>query len=468
MAKKKAASNPSKGWSMPARVGVGAAVGYLLLGPVGGVGGAIAGSMYTLERNPGPGFLATGKQFGINFPNGYGIIAGWGGKTAFSRYTSLSTTLPNGELEKETSDGWGPSNFALHVNKTAKRRKPIRAMVGLAEKPKARSIKSLGVGIFSKGPNFSIVFETGWAIRVDPESPEPRPTSSQHYNFAPTATVFLYTPGGELVETMEGLTPVKLAAVMEQVARFKAQKPMRKRRGNKPSPIKGEFVANPYRKGDYAEKIRSEMRKLHEASAGIRRVIDDKKAQLSGRKAQKTSGKDEAFDIRSSYMKMKRPFDRLTNNRMDKSMIETLNKTAPAVYPGDMRAVRALLDDFSQTLERTDYDTIVLMMRDVPGLKLADSDIPKHHTERKRRGIFGRRRRKTNPSRKTKSPTASDLKKECRRLWEHYCERPNKTRLRAVMKHCELMAESSAKSVKEERARCMRSVRREMKKLGMK
>jgi len=36
------------------------------------------------------------------------------------------------------------------------------------------------------------------------------------------------------------------------------------------------------------------------------------------------------------------------------------------------------------------------------------------------------------------------------------------------MKHCEKMAESTAKSVKEERARCMRSARREMKKLGMK
>jgi hypothetical protein len=78
--------------------------------------------------------------------------------------------------------------------------------------------------------------------------------------------------------------------------------------------------------------------------------------------------------------------------------------------------------------------------------------------------------RAVNPARKprSKSPTASDLKKECRRLWEHYCERPNKTRLKAVIKHCDLMAKSSAKSVKEERARCMRSVRREMKKLGMK
>jgi len=81
-----------------------------------------------------------------------------------------------------------------------------------------------------------------------------------------------------------------------------------------------------------------------------------------------------------------------------------------------------------------------------------------------------REARDRNPSkkRKSKAPTAAELKSECRRLWEHYCERPNKTRLKDVLKHCEKMAESSAKSVKEERARCMRSARREMKKLGMK
>ena len=75
---------------------------------------------------------------------------------------------------------------------------------------------------------------------------------------------------------------------------------------------------------------------------------------------------------------------------------------------------------------------------------------------------------KKETTRKPKAGSAAELKSECRRLWEHYCERPNKTRLKAVMKHCEKMAESTAKSVKEERQRCMRSARREMKKLGMK
>ena len=77
-----------------------------------------------------------------------------------------------------------------------------------------------------------------------------------------------------------------------------------------------------------------------------------------------------------------------------------------------------------------------------------------------------RKERRSNPKKRTSG--AGDMVRECKRLWEHYCERPGKTRLKAVLKHCEKMAESSAKSVKEERARCMRSARREMKKLGMK
>jgi len=83
-------------------------------------------------------------------------------------------------------------------------------------------------------------------------------------------------------------------------------------------------------------------------------------------------------------------------------------------------------------------------------------------------------KRRSNPrnaakkTAKRKAPPAKTLISECHRLWEHYCERPGKTRLKAVLKHCETMAESSAKSVKEERARCMRAARREMKKLGMK
>ena len=75
---------------------------------------------------------------------------------------------------------------------------------------------------------------------------------------------------------------------------------------------------------------------------------------------------------------------------------------------------------------------------------------------------------KKKTTRKPKAGSAAGLKSECRRLWEHYCERPNKTRLKAVIKHCDLMAESSAKSVKQERARCLRSAKSEAKMLGLK
>lgn len=67
------------------------------------------------------------------------------------------------------------------------------------------------------------------------------------------------------------------------------------------------------------------------------------------------------------------------------------------------------------------------------------------------------RKRKENPM------SASDLVKECRRLWDRYCERPGVARLRAVAKHCERMAQSAAKSVKKERARCMRAIKAEAK-----
>lgn len=70
-----------------------------------------------------------------------------------------------------------------------------------------------------------------------------------------------------------------------------------------------------------------------------------------------------------------------------------------------------------------------------------------------------------NPSR---SSTANDLKNECRRLWDSYCERPNKTRLKAVIKHCEKMKSSKCESVRRERDRCMRAARSEAKELGVK
>lgn len=73
---------------------------------------------------------------------------------------------------------------------------------------------------------------------------------------------------------------------------------------------------------------------------------------------------------------------------------------------------------------------------------------------------------KKNPPKKA-SPAKSLIEK-CNSLWDYYCARPSKKRLKEVVAHLDKMAKSSAKSVKEERARCMRAARREMKKIGMK
>jgi hypothetical protein len=75
-----------------------------------------------------------------------------------------------------------------------------------------------------------------------------------------------------------------------------------------------------------------------------------------------------------------------------------------------------------------------------------------------------------NPPKKTKSkaPTAKALIAKCQKLWEAYCKKPGVTKLRAVAKHCEAMKSSKAKSVAEERKRCMRSVQAEAKERGWK
>lgn len=65
-------------------------------------------------------------------------------------------------------------------------------------------------------------------------------------------------------------------------------------------------------------------------------------------------------------------------------------------------------------------------------------------------------------------PPARELILEARMLWERYRERPNKTRLRDVARHCDKMKASKAKTVKEERQCCMRAVRAEQKRLGVK
>jgi len=69
---------------------------------------------------------------------------------------------------------------------------------------------------------------------------------------------------------------------------------------------------------------------------------------------------------------------------------------------------------------------------------------------------------------RAKCPPAATLVKKCQKLWESYCERPSKTRLKPIFEHLELMKQSKAKSCKEERARCLRAANKEAKRLGMK
>lgn len=68
-----------------------------------------------------------------------------------------------------------------------------------------------------------------------------------------------------------------------------------------------------------------------------------------------------------------------------------------------------------------------------------------------------RRPRKKNPS----------LIKKCRASWDHYCERPNKTRLKAVFKCLEEMKGSKVKTVQSERRSCLRTAKAEAKRLKL-
>jgi len=69
---------------------------------------------------------------------------------------------------------------------------------------------------------------------------------------------------------------------------------------------------------------------------------------------------------------------------------------------------------------------------------------------------------------KRKGPTALSLIGNCQRKWGSYCVRPSKKRLQVVLDHLEKMKASKAKSVKDERRRCLRSANLEAKRLGMK
>jgi len=67
-----------------------------------------------------------------------------------------------------------------------------------------------------------------------------------------------------------------------------------------------------------------------------------------------------------------------------------------------------------------------------------------------------------------KTPPWQLLINRCQKLWDHYCERPSKSRLKPVLAHLEKMKGSTSKKVADERKRCLRVANKEAKRLKMK
>lgn len=76
-----------------------------------------------------------------------------------------------------------------------------------------------------------------------------------------------------------------------------------------------------------------------------------------------------------------------------------------------------------------------------------------------------RRRPSGNPRKST--PEWKKLCDRCQNLWDAYCERPTRKRLREIFAHLDKMAKSPSKKVKDERARCLRAANKEANRLRM-
>ena len=74
---------------------------------------------------------------------------------------------------------------------------------------------------------------------------------------------------------------------------------------------------------------------------------------------------------------------------------------------------------------------------------------------------------KKKPARK-KTPPWQLLINRCQKLWDHYCERPSKSRLKPVLEHLEKMKGSTSKKVADERKRCLRVANKEARRLKLK
>lgn len=76
--------------------------------------------------------------------------------------------------------------------------------------------------------------------------------------------------------------------------------------------------------------------------------------------------------------------------------------------------------------------------------------------------------KKTPKKKNSKKPQWKAMCDKCEKLWDHYCERPSKVRLKKVMDHLDKMKTSTSNRVKEERAQCLRVATKEARRLGMK
>ena len=81
--------------------------------------------------------------------------------------------------------------------------------------------------------------------------------------------------------------------------------------------------------------------------------------------------------------------------------------------------------------------------------------------------VAKRKPAKKKATRKTK-PEWQLLINRCRKLWDHYCERPSKKRLKPVLEHLEKMKASTSKKVADERKSCLRIANKEARSLKMK
>jgi hypothetical protein len=87
---------------------------------------------------------------------------------------------------------------------------------------------------------------------------------------------------------------------------------------------------------------------------------------------------------------------------------------------------------------------------------------PKENPRRNKKSTAKKKASRRSPN------SAAALTAKCRKLWDHYCERPSKARLKPVLEHLDKMKSSKAKSVKEERSDCLRVANKEARRLGMK